>query len=279
MTNTLDGIALAAAFLALVVVCRLVFQAISAIEGYDLSYETVTNDNPAVGIRFALFLLALILSFSQVIAPERIHLTSDLAKIAGYGALVLAVLLASRYVTDFLILAGLDNKQEVVREKNAAVAIVEGAAYLATAFVISGTLPSARDHIAESAYWLLIGQVLLISLGLGSRVLLPGLLKALDDHNQACALSLGGLLVASGIALGSAVGGDSTTFGNDVWTVAKFMAGWLTFMVIAQLITDRLMLPAHRLRQEVMGQANVAAGVIEGSVFVGLTLLYVFTIG
>jgi uncharacterized membrane protein YjfL (UPF0719 family) len=279
VSHTLDGVVLAAAMLALVVAVRFIFQGVSALEGYNLSVETVTNDNPAVGIRYAFLLLALILCFSQVIAPERLNLGDDLARIAAYGAVIIVVLLASRYVTDFLILSGFDNTKEVIGEKNSAVATVEGATYIATAFIIAGTLPDAEHHVAASAYWLLIGQALLVALAFGYRFAMPGLLKALDDHNQAAALSLAGLLVGSGIALGAAVGGETTSFGDDIWAVTRFMAGWLAFMAVAQVLCDRVMLPGHRLHSEVIAQANVAAGLIEGATFIGLTLIYTYTIG
>ncbi len=62
---------LALAMLALLVVARMTFGIVSRIEGYSLTYETVENDNQAVGIRYATFLLAVIVSFLGILHPSR----------------------------------------------------------------------------------------------------------------------------------------------------------------------------------------------------------------
>src|SRR5262249_9778940 len=111
MSGTWEDIAIAAALILLGLVTCGVLWLLSRLEGYDLGNEMVERDNPAVGIRYALLLLALVISLSQVVQPQQVDLIEDLARIASYGAVTIVLLLANRYLTDFLILRGVDNRK------------------------------------------------------------------------------------------------------------------------------------------------------------------------
>ncbi|MDP2937277.1 MAG: DUF350 domain-containing protein [Dehalococcoidia bacterium] len=279
MERVLQTAVLAAAMVLVLVVGRAVFGAICRWEGYRLNEETVKRDNPALGIRYGLFLFAIILSFAGVVEPSKADLWLELGAIARYSLAVIIALVVSRYINDHLILYGFDNNREVIQNRNTAVATVEGATYLATAFVISGSITGLSDDATLAVLWFLIGQALLIILSLIYRRVIPGIFEALANRNQACAFSFSGLLVSSGMALGVAVSGQSHGWLNDASAVASYLGGWLVFMVVAHVIADRIMLPAARLREEVMKEGNLVAGIIEGVVFVSITLLYGYLAG
>lgn len=266
---------LGVAMLGVVIVARAVFGLVCRAEGFSLTRETVVNDNPAIGIRYAAFLVAVILSFSNIIHPSGISFVEDLSLLVKYAAIVMTMLLVSRYVNDALILYDFSNNKEVLGEKNIAVAIVESATYLATAFIISGALAGWEGGYLVSIGWFAVGQVLLIILALLYRLLVPGAFKALDDHNHACALSLGGLLFSGGLVLGHAVNGPFNGWAKDLTNVGLYMLWWALAMFVAHFVADKVMLPSSRLRDEVMNERNVAAGVIEGVVFIATTILYI----
>ena len=115
----------------------------------------------------------------------------------------------SRYLNDWLILYDFDNNREVVGEKNIAVAIVEGATYLASAYVVGGTFYDWESGWWLAIVWFLIGQVLLIALGLLYRIFARGTAEALDRHNIAVGISLGGFLLAGGMVSGAVISGPS----------------------------------------------------------------------
>lgn len=275
MTGFLGSLVVAVAMLGVMVVARALFGVLCRVEGYSLTKETVVNDNPAIGIRYALFLAAVVLSFSNIIHPSGISLAEDLNILTQYGLLVIAMLLVSRYVNDYLILYGFSNNHEVVEEKNVAVAIVEGSTFLATAFVIAGALSGWEGGFWVAMGWFGIGQALLIVITLLYRALVSGVFEGLDSHNHACALSLGGFLLSCGIALGRAVNGPFHGWTEDLMSVGIYMLGWVVAMAIAVFVANRIMLPSARLREEVMTERNVAAGVVEGAVFLASTLLYI----
>jgi uncharacterized membrane protein YjfL (UPF0719 family) len=225
-----------------------------------------------------MILLANIYSFSQVIYPAG-NFGDNLEVVAKYGLPVIAIMIAAFFITKYVILHGFDSNREVVGEKNVAVAIVEGSAFLATALIVSSTLVGLETDFAESLTWLVIGVALLVGITFLYRLVVPRVFDALDAHNLACALSLGGLLLSLGWALSSAVSGESSGWGEDIKDVSLFMLGWAGFMVVAHFLADWIALPSVRLRAEVMEQTNVAAGVLEAVFLIGLTLLYTYVVG
>ncbi len=264
--------------MALIVVARVVFGIICRLEGFSFSREMVENDNPAIGVRVGLFLLAVIFSFLGIIHPSGVGWKEDLNIIAGYGLLAVGLLIVSRWVNDYLILFDFRNNKEVLEEKNTAVAIVEGATYLATAFIMAGALAGWHGGFWIALSWFGIGQGFLIVLGLLYRVCFAGIGKvgkAIDTHNDACALSFGGFLLSGGIALGAAISGPFTGWTSDLTGVGMYIGLWVVFMFIAGLTANYFVLPATRLREEVMDDKNIAAGIIEAVMFIAPTLFYV----
>ena len=107
------------------------------------------------------------------------------------------------------------------------------------------------------------------------RRIMPDIDQALDEGNGAAALSMGGLLLACGMAVGGAVSGPSLGWPDDAIATAEFLLGWAAFIAVAAYLARRVMMPQADLRAEVIAQRNVAAGVIQGTVFVVFTLIYV----
>ena len=138
----------------------------------------------------------------------------------------------SRYLNDWLILYDFDNNREVVGEKNIAVAIVEGATYLASAYVVGGTFYDWESGWWLAIVWFLIGQLLLIALGLLYRIFARGTAEALDRHNIAVGISLGGFLLAGGMVSGAVISGPSKGWQQDLTTVGIYVFCWLILMVL-----------------------------------------------
>jgi uncharacterized membrane protein YjfL (UPF0719 family) len=253
------------------------FAWLSELRGVRIHHEVTANDNTAVGVRYALFVLAMIISFSQVI--YRVDgIRASVLLVLIYGASVITILIVSYYVNGVLMLHTINNHDEVVVKRNTAVAIVEGSTLLAMSFIISSTLLGFTSNAVESFLWLGIGEVLLVMLTYFFSRIVPSMYEALKNRNLACAFSLGGLLTALGYAVAIAISGPSTTLGNDLMHVSEFLLGWAVFMFVAHFAADRVLVPTVRLRAEVMERANVAVGLMEGVLFVGFTLLYSYVI-
>src|SRR5712671_2262136 len=124
MTDFLELVFVLAALLTFLVLARSVFGWVARAEGYSLSFETTVNDNPAVGVRFGLFLLASAIPFLNLLHPSGAGLREDFNVIAFYGLVSIVLLIVAREVNDSLILYRFSNDAEVIGKKNTSVADV-----------------------------------------------------------------------------------------------------------------------------------------------------------
>src|SRR5215471_12626739 len=156
--NFLELLVILVSLLIFLVLARSVFGWAARAEGYSLTYETTVKDNPAVGVRFGLFLLATALSFLNLLQPSGVSLKEDFNVLAFYGLISVVLLIITREVNDKLILYKFSNDAEVIGKKNTSVAVVEGASYLGTAFIVSGAFSNVETSIGAALVWFVAGQ-------------------------------------------------------------------------------------------------------------------------
>jgi uncharacterized membrane protein YjfL (UPF0719 family) len=264
-----------ASVLCFLVFARSVFGWVGRLEGYSLTAETTINDNPAVGVRFGFFLLAAATSFFNLLVPSGGGLRQDFDIVAFYGLVSVLLLVIAREVNDKLILYKFNNDAEVIGKKNASIAIVEGASYLGTAFITSGAFSNVDAGIGAALIWFVVGQCILVVLDNIYSIAAPGIQDALASQNLAVAFSLGGFLVAGGLALGAAISGESYGWVQDSIDVGYFLAIWLLVITVIQFLLNKIFLPGTSLRKELLTDRNVAAGIIEAALFIITTLFYI----
>jgi len=191
-----------------------------------------------------------------------------------HALLVVILVYLSRYLNDWLILYHFSNNREVVQEKNAAVAVVEGATYLASAYVIAGAFYDWENGPWIALVWFFIGQVMLILLALLYRVAGKGVDAALDEQNLAVGISLASFLLSGGMVCGAVISGPSQGWRSDMITIALYLSAWVFLMLMAHFISDKLTFRSSRLGEEVMEQRNIAAALFKAVIFISLTLGY-----
>jgi uncharacterized membrane protein YjfL (UPF0719 family) len=264
-----------AALLCFLVFARSVFGWVGRLEGYSLTVETTINDNPAVGVRFGFFLLAAATSFFNLLVPSAGGLRQDFDIVAFYGLVSVLLLVIAREVNDRLILYKFNNDAEVIGKKNSSIAVVEGCSYLGTAFIISGAFSNVDAGIGAALIWFVVGQCVLAVLDNIYSIAAPGIQDALGTQNLAAAFSLGGFLVAGGLALGAAISGESYGWRQDSIDVGYFLAIWFLVITVVQFLLNKIFLPGTSLRKELLTDRNVAAGIIEAVLFIITTLFYI----
>ena len=257
------------------VVSRSVFGWVARAEGYSLTFETTVKDNPAVGIRFGLFLLASAIPLLNLLQPSGAGLREDFNVVAFYGLFSIVLLLITREVNDKLILFSVTNDAEVIGKKNVAIAVVEGSSYLGTAFIVSGAFSNVESGIGPAFIWFGIGLAVMAILDNIYALAVPGMQEALSSQDLACALSLGGFLVSGGMALGAAISGESFGWAQDAIDVAYFLSLWFLVVIAVHFVMNRLFLPGTSVRKELLTDRNVAAGIIEAVLFITVTLFYI----
>lgn len=272
--STLIGpLSLAAGVLVLLIVLAVFLWITGKMEGYDPVNELLYRDNPALGLRYALFAIATVLAVLGIFD----HAQGDSGAWLFSQHAILAVLLIylSRFLNDWLILYRFDNNREVVQEKNLAVALVEGATYLASAYIIAGAFDDWENARLLAIIWFLIGQLLLIGLAVLYRAVDRSIDAALDEQNLAAGISLASFLLAGGMVCGAVISGPSHGWRDDLLAVGVYIATWMLVMALAHIASDILSFRSTRLRDEVMEQRNIGAALFKAVIFLGVTLGYI----
>jgi len=207
--------------------------------------------------------------------PSGGGLRQDFDIVAFYGLVSILLLVIARELNDRLILYKFNNDAEVIGKKNSSIAVVEGCSYLGTAFITSGAFSNVDAGIGAALIWFVVGQCVLVVLDNIYSIAAPGILDALGAQNLAAAFSLGGFLVAGGLALGAAISGESYGWVQDSIDVGYFLAIWFLVITVVQFLLNKIFLPGTSVRKELLTDRNVAAGIIEAVLFIITTLFYI----
>jgi len=273
LTTLIGPLSLAAGILILLMMLAAFLWITGKLEGYDPVNELLQRDNPALGLRYALFALATVLAVLGIF--DRAQGDSGIWLFSQHAILAVLLIYLSRYLNDWLILYRFDNNREVVQEKNFAVAVVEGATYLASAYIIAGAFDDWENGWLLAIIWFLIGQFLLIGLAVIYRSVDRAIDVALDDQNLAAGISLACFLLAGGMVCGAVISGPSHGWRADLLTVAVYLVAWMIVMALAHIASDLLSIRSIRLRDEVMEQRSIAAALFKAVIFLGVTLGYI----
>ena len=240
------------------------------ISGYDPVSEILERNNPALGVRYASFAIAIV--FALLGTFDRAQGDAGLVDFAAHALVAILLIYLSGFLNEWLILHHFNNDREVIAEQNIAVAVVEGGTYLASAFVIGGAFYDWEAGIFLALIWFLIGQALLVVLASLYRVFSADADAQLDDHNLAVGFSLGSFLLSGGIVCGAVISGPSRGWQHDLVTVAVYLLGWIVLMTLAHLISEALIFRKSRMGDEVTKERNLAAALFKAVIFLSVTL-------
>ncbi|TMA87407.1 MAG: DUF350 domain-containing protein [Deltaproteobacteria bacterium] len=272
LSVVLGPLSMAAGVLLLLAVLAAFLWLTGKVEGYDPVNEILLRNNSALGIRYAFYVIAVVFALLGIF--DRAQGDSGVVEFALHALLAALLIHLSRYLNDWLILYDFNNNREVIQEQNVAVSIVEGATYLASAYVISGAFYDWESGLWIAVIWFSIGQLLLIVLALLYRAVTRGVAEALDNQNTAIGVSLGGFLLSGGIVCGAVISGPSRGWQHDFIVVITYILIWLALMVIAHFLSELLVFRSSRLSDEIMQQRNIAAALFKGVMFLAVTLGY-----
>jgi uncharacterized membrane protein YjfL (UPF0719 family) len=240
------------------------------ISGYDPVNEILERNNPALGVRYSCFAIAIVFALLGIF--DRAQGDAGLVDFAEHAIVAILLIYLSGFLNDWLILYHFNNDHEVIAEKNVAVAVVEGSTYLASSYVVGGAFYDWEAGIFLALIWFLIGQALLVVLALLYRGFAADADAQLDDHNLAVGFSLGSFLLSGGIVCGAVISGPSKGWQQDLVTVAAYLLGWIALMTLAHLVSEALIFRKSRLGDEVSKERNLAAALFKAVIFLSVTL-------
>ncbi len=245
------------------------------VHNYSFTEEAVEKDNPAVLIRLAGLLFATLVAFIGIVKPTGLGLIHDLAVLGQAMFTVLTALWISMWVNDKWILHEFPNTYEVVSKRNSAVAIVEAGTAIATAMIFSGAFAGSENNFLTEIIWFVIGQAMLVGIAFLYRAVISDVAGHLSRQNTAVAFSMGGLLLASGLALGSAVSGPFVGWGVELMNVGLYMGAWLVVMISLRFVVNFIIVPGARLRHEIAVDGNWGVGLLDGALSVAFTIMFI----
>lgn len=263
--------------LLLLVVARIVKDLMTP---YQMREEMTARDNPALGMSVAGYYLAvLIICMGPLLTPAadvEAPLWKDLLATGGYTLLGIVLLNAARFIVDLVLLPDFSTVKEIVQDRNAGMGAVEMGAYIASGLVIAGSL-HGRGGGPETAFAIFfIGQVLLVGYGRLYRIACRYDIHAeIERDNVAAGIAFGLNLVAMGVILMKAVGGEFFGWESHLARIAIYSGLGATFLLLLRFIVDYLLLPGVRIRDEIVQDRNTNAAWVEGVVLTGMAGLLI----
>ena len=199
---------------------------------------------------------------------------------------------SSRFLNDFLMLGNINNDEECIKvfpqpdgsevTGNTAVGMVEAGMYLATGFILNGSISGTGgtffQGIASAVIFFIVGQLALLIFGFLYELITPfNVRNEIKNNNLAAGIGLGGILIALGIILMSSISGPFTGWANDLASFGIYAVFGIILLLIFRVVADRLLLPTTSIATEVKEDRNVAALIVVESAIIAVAIIIAFS--
>ncbi|MCP3899411.1 MAG: DUF350 domain-containing protein [Desulfobacteraceae bacterium] len=241
----------------------------------------IDDGNLAVGLRRAGLYLGIAIALAATIGGDSANFISDVITLSADGILILICLFSCRFINDKIMLGHINNDQECMKG-NAAVGTVEACMYIATGFVLNGSLSglsnTLMDSILSTIVFFVLGQFALLVFGYLYEVITPfNVRDEIQNQNIAAGLGLGGILVALGIILRSSIEGPSLDWSTDIINFAMFALYGIIMLLVFRIVIDKMLLPTTKLSIEITKDKNVAALLVAESAIIAVAIIIAFS--
>lgn len=250
---------------------------------YKLDQELTTNDNKAIGVAFAAYLLGVTIILWGVLTSgsdissnfsETKAFWIDLGSTAVWCLIGIGLLLVSRIVNDKLLLPKFNNNKELQEDKNVGTAAVIAGSYIGTALIVSvavsgpGTGNFLIDILLTLAYFV-VGQLSFILFGIIYQKLTSyDVHDEIEKDNPAVGISFGCSLIANSILISGYLEFFDSIPGLIVWFIIS------TFLLFScRFIIDKVLLPGSAIDDEIQRDRNWGVALIEGFTIIGIALI------
>jgi uncharacterized membrane protein YjfL (UPF0719 family) len=244
---------------------------------FTLVEELVRRHNVALSLSLGGYFLGLTMALGGVlVGPSHGSLGQSLRDILIYGVLAIALLNLSSLINDWLSLPGVSQEKEILQDQNWGVGLMEGANHAAVGLLLFGVLSGEGGGLMALLVFWLLGQALLIAAAKIYDWITPGrLIPVIAQGNAAAAIALAGMIVGLGNVMRVAVQGNFVSWSNSLLSFAVVAIFGLCSLPLIRLATSWLIFPGQSLTKELFhpDSPNLSAGVIEGIIYVCVSLL------
>ena len=242
--------------------------------------ELAKDDNFAFSISYVGYYIGLLLAIGSALLGESSGLLLDLMDIGIYGALSILLLNLSIIINDKIILNKFSLKKEIIDEHNVGTGFVEGAISISTGLIILGAIHGegygqGGPIVTAILYWLL-GMGILYITSLVYNLITPyDIHEHISKKNIAVGIGFSGALIAIANLIRFALMHDFESWLITLEDVAVDVSTGLIFLPLARLLTDKILLPGHKLTDEIVNQENPnnGAAVVEAFSYIGGSIL------
>jgi len=267
---------------------------------YRIDHELTENDNPAFGVHFALYLLGLIIAIGGTLYRGQFTDWTGILTVIGFSLLCIGLMRLSIFLNERFLFPEFNIYKEMIQDRNAGTGFVIGGACLATGLLINGALSveitedlsghveatgeELRTRIGEALIrtlvFYVIGQGLILASAWFYRKIAGYDVHAGIEHddNLAAGLAYGGFLTGLGIIIRASLMGAKAALWIEIATTLLYAVIGLVLLLGAQVLADRVLLPASRLWKEVSQDKNVAAGTVVAACFVSVALAFAWVV-
>ena len=243
---------------------------------FNVQDELVEKDNLAFAIAHTGYFIGILIAMGGVMLGPSHEFIPDLLAAGMYGALSIVLVNISIFINDKVILNRFSNYDEIVRDRNSGVGMVEAASAIATGMVVMGAVYGEGGGIDTAVAFWAAGQVLLVIAAWVYNLITPyNVHQELENDNVAAGVGFAGALIAIGNLIRVAIQHD---FDGWIETFSDmgvdFLIG-IALLPIARLVADKILLPGRKLTDEIVNQEvpNIGAGVIEAFAYIGGSVL------
>ena len=248
----------------------------------------IDDGNVAVGLRRAGLYLGIAIAMAGALSGDSAGFWVDMGYLFVDGFIITGCLFVSRFINDKIMMGHVDNDLECARvftledgrttTGNTSVGIVEAGMYLATGFILNGSLSGGGgtfiQSLASALVFFILGQAVLLAFGLIYETMTPfNLRNEIQKNNMAAGISLAGLLVALGIILKASLAGPFTGWGTDIGGFFIYTVFGMILLLGFKGFMDRFLLPTTNLATEITEDKNVAALVVVVGALIAVALI------
>ena len=239
-------------------------------------HDLLVKNNASVAIRQGSFFLALCIAIRSA-SPADLYGDTFMSTAEIYldfvleGAGIIVLLFLARFWNDFVLLRGFSNNEELEKD-NRGVALVEAGATIATGSIIYGANTGEGGNFITTLVFVLFGQLALTLFGKIYELITPlNMKEEIAKSNASAGLAFGGMLVALGFVLQTAVSGDSTNWSVDTFLFLASTIKGIAALLLVRWTVDKLAM--HRIRlQDAVGNQNWSVLLLAECAIIGWAL-------
>lgn len=242
--------------------------------------ELIHKDNFAFSWSYVGYLTGLIIVIVGVTVGDSKGWLMDTFEILVYGVLAIVLLNLGTLINDKIILKQFSIEQEIVRDRNVGMGVIEAANAISIGLVIYGAITGDALSWTEGifstiAFWI-IGQIVLLICTRFYNLIVPyNLYKEIEKDNNAVAVAYAGALVAFSNLIRFTISDEFISWQETGIDILIDLGIAILLLPIARWLCDRILLPGRKLTDELVNQdvSNVGAGLIEAFVYVASSIL------